>query len=348
MRSDLHVGQWQRTFVMLCVGLCCPCAAKGSNDPGKILNPQYAAWEHFPIGSSATAQMDLATPKGPAHMEVTTALRAVSDSGVTVSITAIQTIGGQKYALPERLLKYEHRMPSSNLKNLDDVDVEVQDMRYRCQAYEVASGQVGGDDRAGGKSKIYLNSSVPGGAVKVEIASVSGTPVVATLVRFTTSPGGNGERPESVPTSQPVERHWQTSFGRFSFEAPKGWTVISAERPKTKAFLVSDASIASPPGMIVVDVGRPVLPTAEELAKQMAGNDGRISPVPVTVDGTKGLRVDRPAVDASRPAHVVIVYRGEIVYLIMAARAHDADVSKPFEQILTTWRWIDEPGARHP
>ena len=132
------------------------------------------------------------------------------------------------------------------------------------------------------------------------------------------------------------------SFGAFQFEVPAGWKSVPPDRAKTMAILLLNGTARNEPdGMLKVDVAKPAFPTAREVADVLAGNDGRVSQDPVSLDGIEGVRVDTSSTDMSRPRFAVVVFRDEMAYLIMAAGANGADVSKAFDQVLKTWRWTE-------
>jgi len=135
-----------------------------------------------------------------------------------------------------------------------------------------------------------------------------------------------------------------TSFGGFQFEIPAGWTRVEPDGDKTRAMLLLNGTAwNTAEGMLKVDVGKPVLPTARQTAQSFAGTDGRVFPTPVSLDGIEGIRVETPSSDMSRPHVAVVVFRDERVYLIMAAAVKGADISKAFDQVIKTWRW-NNPG----
>ena len=95
-------------------------------------------------------------------------------------------------------------------------------------------------------------------------------------------------------------------------------------------------------GMLKVDVGKPSLPTARQMADALAGKDGRVLEGMVSLDGSEGIRVETPSSDMSRPRFAMVIFRDEKVYLIMAAGRKGVDVSGAFNQVLRTWRWRGE------
>jgi hypothetical protein len=131
-----------------------------------------------------------------------------------------------------------------------------------------------------------------------------------------------------------------TSFGDFRFELPTGWVQGKPERPKTKALLAMiPRGAKSPDGLLMVDVGKAAAPSAMDLAKSLAGRDGRVLPEPVAVDQEEGVRVEMPSVDLSRPRCAVVVFRNGKAYLIMAAAMKGTDITDAFEEVLKTWKW---------
>jgi hypothetical protein len=133
------------------------------------------------------------------------------------------------------------------------------------------------------------------------------------------------------------------SFGNFQFEIPAGWSRIQPDRGKTEAMILLNGDAPGHvQGMLKVDVGKPLLPDAGQVARSLAGKDGRVLPDSVTVDGTDGVRIETPSADMTRPRLAVVVFRDEKVYLIMAA-TNGADISGAFDEVLKSWRWNDKP-----
>src|SRR5260221_9892750 len=108
------------------------------------------------------------------------------------------------------------------------------------------------------------------------------------------------------------------SVDDFRFEIPQGWQRAESDREKTKGLLVRPAA-GGVAGMIQVDVGKPSLPTARDVAKSLAGSDGSVLPDAVALDGVAGFRLRTPSTDLTRPCAAVVVFRNGRVYLIMAA-----------------------------
>ena len=124
------------------------------------------------------------------------------------------------------------------------------------------------------------------------------------------------------------------NFGDFQFEIPSGWTREKPDRDKLKAFVVMGTR-QKPEGMIMVDVGKPALPTANDVIKKFTGKDG----TPTTVDGVEAVRGETKSTDLSEPRHVVALMRDGRIVMIMAAGASGTNIGDAYEQVLKTWRW---------
>lgn len=108
MRQNLALQRRLAVLSTLVIYVFFSLSAIASDDTGKVLNPQYAAWADFPSGSSVTVIMDTGTPDAPVHVEMTTMLRKVDESGVALNLRAVRTIAGRLDPVPDRELKYEH------------------------------------------------------------------------------------------------------------------------------------------------------------------------------------------------------------------------------------------------
>lgn len=130
------------------------------------------------------------------------------------------------------------------------------------------------------------------------------------------------------------------SFGEFRFEIPAGWMSVPPPRDSQKAFLLLNSNDwTKADGRIDVDVGTPALSTARQLAKSVAGKEGKVRAEPTFVDGVEGVRVDMPSPNVTQPRFCAVVFRDGQAYLIFAAQSPGHDVSDAFEHILKTWRW---------
>jgi hypothetical protein len=139
---------------------------------------------------------------------------------------------------------------------------------------------------------------------------------------------------------------WGAEFScqDFRFEVPAGWASVKPDREKTSAQLVLvGKSAGSPDGMLKVDVGKPVMPTAMDTARALAGKDGTVEDAPASIDGADGIRVRIPNSGMERPSHVLVVYRGGRLFLIMCAGAKGVDTASAFDQVIRTWRWSPQP-----
>jgi len=143
-------------------------------------------------------------------------------------------------------------------------------------------------------------------------------------------------RAEGRPADKPVT----ASFGAFAFDVPAGWSRARPGRGKTAAMIMLKRG-GTTVGVVMVDVGRPTLPDARQAARAIVGATGEVLPEPARVDGAEGVRAGAKTADLSKPRHVVVVYRGGKVYIIMGGAAGGTDVSDAFERVLKTWRWTD-------
>lgn len=145
-----------------------------------------------------------------------------------------------------------------------------------------------------------------------------------------------GKRAAPAASDKPVT----TSYGEFEFEIPAGWTSVRPEHEDQKAYLLLNSNDwRNADGRIDVDLGTPALPTARQLAKSVAGKNGKIQRQPIFLDGVEGVRVDMPSPNVEQPSFCAIVFRGGQAYLIFAAQAPGHDVSQAFEHVVKTWRW---------
>ena len=130
-------------------------------------------------------------------------------------------------------------------------------------------------------------------------------------------------------------------FGDFSFAIPDGWTVVAPDRDKTKAMILLDGTNwQNAKAMIKVDVGTPAATTATELARGFAeGTGGTVAAEPMDFDGTPGINASTPSTTLATPRHMVVVYRDDKAYLLMAGAVKGVALGEAIAQIRDTWTW---------
>lgn len=134
------------------------------------------------------------------------------------------------------------------------------------------------------------------------------------------------------------QRH---DFGDFSFELPAGWTRAKPDREQTQALLLLDGqSRRDAKGSIMVDVGRPAMETPDELARSFAANAaGTVTPDKVDIDGAAAVKATAPNTTLSKPRLMLVVYRNDKAYLIMAFAKEGVDPTDALEHVRATWKW---------
>lgn len=156
------------------------------------------------------------------------------------------------------------------------------------------------------------------------------------------SPPSVDPQPTSGPLQSPRAENRQ-SFGEFSFSIPAGWSRVTPDLDKTKAMLLLEGTNwQNSKAMIKIDVGRPVAPTANQLAEGFANNiGGKVLPETMDFDGTPGVHATSPSTDLSTPKHMIVIYRNDKAYLLMVGVADDAEIGDVISQIRKTWKWTD-------
>lgn len=151
--------------------------------------------------------------------------------------------------------------------------------------------------------------------------------------------GCNHQPSEKAPDGQ-SKTATPMIFEGFQFEVPEKWARIQPDRNKTVAMLLlSGTESSDDEGMIKVDVGKPTLQNPEEVARSLAGNDGRVLSERVKLDGETGIQVEIPSQDMSRPSHALVVFRDKRLFLLMAGGIKKDEVNNAFKQVIKTWRW---------
>ncbi len=132
-------------------------------------------------------------------------------------------------------------------------------------------------------------------------------------------------------------------FGAFSFAIPKGWTVAAPDRDKTKAVILLDGTNwQNAKAMIKVDVGTPTAPTARKLAEGFASSTGgTVAAESLDFDGTPAVSASTKSTTLTTPRNMIVIYRHEKAYLLMAGAVKDVDLSEAIAQIRESWKWTE-------
>jgi hypothetical protein len=160
----------------------------------------------------------------------------------------------------------------------------------------------------------------------------------ANQVTVPTIDGGDSSQldPSSVGLVQTRTTPVMEPFGDFEFSIPEGWIRVKPDRGETKAMILLNGTVwHKADGMLKVDVGKPALPTAKATAQALSSSDG----VSISVDGQDAIKVSTASTDMSKPHHAVVIYRGDKVYLVMAAGLLGTDVSNALDYVIETWNW---------
>ncbi len=126
----------------------------------------------------------------------------------------------------------------------------------------------------------------------------------------------------------------------FEITIPAYWVSAEPDLNKTAVLLLLNGTVwYNADAMIKVDVGKPSLPTAREIAQKLAGDDGKVYDQTVNVDGSEGVRVETTSTDMSRPKYGVVVFHEQRAYLIMGAEVRGKNVAAALDQIIKSWKW---------
>ena len=157
----------------------------------------------------------------------------------------------------------------------------------------------------------------------------------------------------SVPAGQPVKQSTAQASQAlrvpedetFTVEVPEGWSSVPSKPSKTKVFLLTGIEGNQPPqGMVKIDVGLPVAPTAKETAEAFAAQGTEKTVIePAALDGAEGFEVQVDGTGLDRPQRMLVVLKEGRLYLLMAASESTVDVIPVYEQLKQSWKWKDTP-----
>ena len=132
-------------------------------------------------------------------------------------------------------------------------------------------------------------------------------------------------------------------FDGFTLTTPEGWLSVKPDATKTKAVLLYGSKTwYRADAMIKVDVGKPAIPNAMELAKSFAeSNKGKLLPDTVDLAGATGYVAVTESKTLQVPSYMIAVIRNERCYLLMGASTGKVSVEEAIEEIRQTWEWSD-------
>lgn len=139
----------------------------------------------------------------------------------------------------------------------------------------------------------------------------------------------------------------RNNFGDFSFSVPKGWTIVTPDREKTKAVLLLDGTNwQNAKAMIKVDVGTPTAPTARQLVDGFANSaGGTVSAESLDFDGTPGVSASTSSTTLNTPRDMTAIYRDGKVYLLMAGAVEGVELSEAVSHVRKSWTWTEQKKA---
>jgi hypothetical protein len=111
--------------------------------------------------------------------------------------------------------------------------------------------------------------------------------------------------------------------------------------PLCKAMILLDGTtVQNAKAMIKVDVGNPTAPSAEALAQGFAkSTGGTVSSESLDFDGTPGINASTSSTEMTTPRNLIVILRGNRVYLLMAGAVEGVDVAAPIAAIRQSWTW---------
>lgn len=127
-----------------------------------------------------------------------------------------------------------------------------------------------------------------------------------------------------------------------SFSEPKGWVRLPG-RTKTKGYFISgDSDRLNPHLMILVDIGRPSLPTLQATAEGLAkGWKGKVLDETTTLDGVKALRVRvEEQGPGLKPVEAVLTLHEGRIYILMGGTVPGRSVIDQVEEVRKGWKWV--------
>ena len=142
-------------------------------------NPQYAHWNKFNTGSASTLLTTIDMSGQKIVTETTNTLLEKNAEKVVLEVSGSMEMGGNKQIIPPQKQEIAARVEKQDIRQLAGEKMEAAGQTFDCTVYEMNSP----DPKQQGKAKAWTSDKVPGGVVKIEAKTPTGT-VVSTLQSF--------------------------------------------------------------------------------------------------------------------------------------------------------------------
>jgi hypothetical protein len=126
-----------------------------------------------------------------------------------------------------------------------------------------------------------------------------------------------------------------------TFATPKGWRPNRSEKATYAILTRADEAYPDITEMISIDIGKPVLPTAELTAEAFAKKwKGKVLKEPVKIDGEKGIRVTVTANKKDvRPIDCVVVIKDKRAFMLIGGAKEKNGLEKAIDELVASWKW---------
>jgi hypothetical protein len=126
-----------------------------------------------------------------------------------------------------------------------------------------------------------------------------------------------------------------------TFKTPEGWRPNRSGKNAYAILTHVDEVYPDVSEMISIDIGKPVLPTAELMAEAFAKKwKGKVLKDPIKVDGEKGFRVTiTPYKKEVRPIDCVVVVKDKRVFMLIGGAKEKNGLEKAIDDLVASWKW---------
>jgi hypothetical protein len=153
-----------------------PCAA--AEAAAATPNLEYGYWAHFKPGTTVTLTAEMDAGGAKITSEVVKKLIEVKADKLVIEQSATMVLAGQERKTPAKQRDVPAKDPKkAEIKEIGTEEIEAGGKKYKCKVLEgetdVAAGPAG-QPAGKAKAKLWVNETVPGGAVKMVVTTPRG------------------------------------------------------------------------------------------------------------------------------------------------------------------------------
>lgn len=137
----------------------------------QVSNPQFTSWTKFGVGSTVTLAGTVDAGQVKVSLSTKRTLKEKADDHIVVEIVATTEIMGESHASQPKSRTIPAKVESKDLKEIGSEKVEAAGKTYDCKIYQWKDPSSNTDT---GEVKVWVSDAVPGGVVKMDVATRRG------------------------------------------------------------------------------------------------------------------------------------------------------------------------------